>query len=279
MADSATSVVEIIQGGFARMPAAIFAGLFLALVAIGLKASLAGWRSTHILLLVARTPALDVGSDRGAAIGRIVKIHGAAESAQPADLDPVLWQHSVRSTGKSSRTRLTKAVPIVVHTAAGPCLVDARRAEVVPSRSDTDHAMFDRDRYTVDKAILRGDEVFAIGRLGSPSAADRAGSASSGASTSTCELRRTWGLMLLSGASERNVSVLYAMWLAVQLPLAALCLLLAVWGARIHLSTYPTTPPGTRASFFEALRSIPLENDPGVEMEMRRDRSGQPRLP
>lgn len=118
MENSATPVVQILQGGFARMPAAIFAVLFLALMFIGLKASLAALRSTRILMLVARTPAFDVGAG-------------------------------------GYRTRFTRVGPIMVHTASGLCLVDTRRAEVVRSRSDVRTEFLDSNRYTVNKARFR----------------------------------------------------------------------------------------------------------------------------
>ncbi len=254
------------------MPAAIFAGLFLILLGIGLWASRSAWRSARILALVARTPAVDVAAG-GAGV---VKIRGEAQPADPENHYPVLWQDNRRSWGGGLRTSTTMFVPIAVHTPSGDCIVDMRRAEVMPTRVEIAEEMFSRDQYTVDKEIRRGDPVFAIGRLRPLRAAP---GGAGGTSVAACELRPSWGLMLLSGAVERHVSIYYGMWLAVQLPLAVVCLLLAIWGGRIHLGMYPATPPGVRASFLEALRNFPLENDPGGEIEMRREQSEQSIVP
>lgn len=76
-------VVSILQGEFARMPAAIFAGVFVALMVIGLWASMAAWRSARILVLVARTPGFNLSSGPAAAAGSVVKIHGVAQPEIP----------------------------------------------------------------------------------------------------------------------------------------------------------------------------------------------------
>lgn len=108
-------------------------------------------------------------------------------------------------------------------------------------------------------------------------AAWRSASANGAAARSTsCRLRPSWGLLLVSGVSERDAAVLHALWLAAQLPLAVGCLVLALWGGRVHLSTYPGTPAQVRAGFAEALMTFPLENDPGLELEVRQERAAAP---
>lgn len=264
-----TPVLAILQAGFARMPAAIFAGLMLALLGIWLWAGLATWRSARVLYLLARTPLGTLGTLASNATG-VVKLRGAAQPLHADDPSPVLWQQSLRRWGNGQRTRATRAEPFVLQTNTGDCELAPRGAVVVPSYYHADHAMFDRDRYVVDKAIMRGDELFAIGRVAAASANGAA------ARSTSCRLRPSWGLLLVSGVSERDAAVLHALWLAVQLPLAVGCLVLALWGGRVHLSTYPGTPAQVRAGFAEALMTFPLENDPGLELEVRQERAASP---
>lgn len=250
-----SELIELIAFGFIVVPPAVFLVL-----CIGLLAALAWlgalvWRSARIIHATDHAPLVDSASQ----LPGLVKLVGTAEPTPRRGQEPsIVWQKSVSSReGGSGLRRRTSSVTggtFRIVDAKGHCIVDAGRAQVVPTtRQMEGEVVFQEgDHYRTRAEIRRGDRLFALGRL------HRRGDPSKRARSVACELRPAEGVLLVSGANERHVKILYGIWLVVQLPPALVCLALIVIGPSAHLSEYPAGDYGRLVSFVEMLIAHPL---------------------
>jgi hypothetical protein len=77
---------------------------------------------------------------------------------------PIVWLSRSRRSGSASST-LTSTANFSIHDAHGVCAVDTRKATILPSSSVAHEGFLDKSRSSVEKALYRGDPVFALGQL------------------------------------------------------------------------------------------------------------------
>lgn len=241
---------------FTQLPPVAFVAAGVVLLAIGVWASHATWRSYRILDAVANAPLGDLRSTAGG----WVKLRGTAQplAAKPGQIPSgIVWYKRHSMWGSDSSTLVTTDT-ILIQDDYGICAVDSEKAEIRPTTHETSRAFLDRSRSTTVQIIRTGDPLFAIGEL------RRNPLSLSGASTPHCELTRSGGVLLVSGSPERSVKIHYRLWLLVQLPLALLCCGLLAFAALIHIGSYPPSRGSSVRTFIESLRTTPLLSEPGV---------------
>jgi hypothetical protein len=136
--------------------------------------------------------------------------------------------------------------------------VRSQDARLVPTESREDHAFLDRSTFSITRTIRSGDALWAIGRP------ERAATPDSGEVRKTFRLQRSAGVLLVSGRPEREVMVIYGLWLAIHAVLALACCGLLAWAALRHIYTYPPCAGGQLRTFVHTLVAAPFTAEPGV---------------
>lgn len=268
MSEDLQRAFYMFAGLFAGMPPAVFVLVSLLLFALTLYAGYHALHSVRIVVAVASAPLTDLNSRTSG----LAKLRGTAQPASaPARSSPssVVWYSRTHREGSKSST-LTTTDNFLIEDGYGRCAVDVAKAVIVPSQSESTHAFLDKSRVTDEKVIRAGDPVFALGELkfGLPPLAD--------IPTVQCQLAKIGGVMVVSGDSEKNVKVLYSLYVLVLAPLTLLCTGALAFGIFIHLGSYPPSKGSVIKTFIESLRETPWESDPGLERQLRDETGTNP---
>ena len=250
-------MARVFAGLFAPMPPAVFVVVGLALLTVTLWLTHLAWHSYRVVSAVANAPLADLRSPSAG----LIKLRGTAEpppapAGQPAS--SIVWYSRSSRSGSNSST-LTTTQNFLIRDEHGACGVETARAEIVPTRSVSDHAFLDRSRTTSEQVIHAGDPVFAVGEL------RRDLPALAGLPDGHCQLSRSRGVLLVGGSTERYVTVLYVLWASVYSLLGLLCFGVLAVGAWAHVSSYPPTAGSAVRTFFDSLRATPLKSEAGLQ--------------
>lgn len=259
MGDNPPPIFGIIAMGFMNMAPAVFMIVSTVLLLLSLWLVRQTWRSVRILYGTTLAPVSDLHSaPRG-----LVKLRGTADAPAPPGMGPpgIVYQeikHSNSSGGGYSSSTLRSTGWVLVTDGAQSCALDLKRATVMPTASEMQHAFLNRDRWSSNGIIHRGDAVFALGRVqpGPPKG--------TGAPATSCTLRPVSGVLLYSGLREGGVQFIYAVYLLIQTTLTILVATVLVWGALIHVGSYPEGVRGGFFTFWDALRATPFEPGAGL---------------
>lgn len=239
------------------MPPAVFVAVGLVLLTVALWLTLLAWHSYRVVSAVANAPLADLRSPSAG----LIKLRGTAEpppapAGQPAS--SIVWYSRGSRSGSNSST-LTTTQNFLIRDDHGSCAVETARAEIVPTRSVSEHAFLDRSRTTSEQVIHAGDPVFAVGELRRdlPEVA--------GLPKIHCRLSKSGGVLLVAATTERHVKVLYVLWSSVFSLLGLLCFSALAVGAWAHVSSYPPTAGSAVRTFVDSLRATPLKSEPGLE--------------
>ncbi len=258
MGDNPPPIFGMLAVGFMNMAPAVFMIVSSVLLLLSLWLARQTWRSIRILHGTTLSP---VSDPRSAPRG-LVKLKGTAEAPAPPGQSPpgIVYQEITRSNSSGSRSRSTLRSTGWVLLAQGDehCAVELKRAKVVPTAGEMSHAFLDRDRWSSSGIIHRGDPIFALGRVepGAPRA--------QGAPEATCTLRAVSGVLLYSGTSEGGVRFTYSVYLLIQAVGTLLVSTALIWGALIHVGSYPSGARGSLFTYWESLRSTPWEYQAGL---------------
>lgn len=248
---------DMLAAAFMALSPALFVAVFIVLLGGLLWVLRQAWRKLRIVRAVTSAPLVDL---RSTAAG-LVKIRGTAQPPAPKPgqaASSIVWYSRRRRSGSHTST-LTTTDNFVIRDAHGVCAVNTNKTSILPSASLATEGFLDKSRSSVEKALYAGEAVFALGEL------RRDLPALAGVGHAPCQLARVGGVLLVSGASEREAKVLHGLWFLVQAPLALLGLGLLVFGTWAHVMGYPPGDHGPAATFVEALRSTPWKGEAGPD--------------
>lgn len=236
------------------LPASIFAGVSVLLLALTLWVSRPAQRHLRIIRTVTSAPLV---SANGTAEG-LVKVRGRAEPASGHDPASTVYHESSRTTRARGRSSSRTTGFIYVADETGACAVNTEHAKVFTLRGEVkDDGMFESRNWSAWGEIRTGDPVFALGALRrqAPRGAARPGVG--------CELVPARGILLYSAVPEHHVQITHGIWLALSsLPLLALVALLGLT-VQGHIRAYPPGERGRVAAFLETLVRDPMRLEPG----------------
>jgi len=248
---------DMLVAAFMALSPAVFVAVFAILLGLLLWALRQALRNLRIVQAVAKAPLVDLRST----VAGLVKIRGTAHPPEPRPgraPSSIVWYSRHRRSGNNTST-LSTTDNFVIRDAHGDCAVNTGKTTILPAASLATEGFLDKSRSSVERALYTGDAVFALGalRFGLPPL--------SGVAHARCQLVRSSGVLLVSGASEREAKVLHTLWFIVQAPLALLCLGLLGFGTWAHLIGYPPGNDGSAATFLEALRTTPWKGEAGPD--------------
>lgn len=227
MADTLQRLLQLLAALFAESPLPVAVLVSVVLLGVTLWAASAARHSFRILRALAKAPLADLGSD---ATG-LVKVRGTAQPPPaPPGFSPATQVWHRRRTRDGSRGTTTATVGrFLIQDDHGVCAVDAEEAVVVATTHQTRTAFMNSSRSVSDESIRAGDSLTALGELRRdlPAPPDVGGV--------RCQLKRSGGVLLVSGAPERQVKVLFGLWFAVQFPIALAGSCVLAFGALVQL--------------------------------------------
>lgn len=256
MSDLRIRVMNALGTLFLSMSPAVFVATVACLFALTIWAGQHAWVSARIFWGSGNAP--EVALDSGAT--GLVKVRGTAQPRPPApgfDPSSIVFAESHRRTSSQSATSSRTVGDVLILTERGACTLNVDHAEVVPTTSESSHAFMDRSQIRSSGEIRRDDPVFALGALQSAAP----GSVAAGP---RYELRPVGGVLLLSGVPEREVRILFGIWLTLQGPAALLLTAILLFGTWVHITSYPPGDLGSVRTFLETLRRAPLGAEPGI---------------
>ncbi len=239
---------------------AVFLAVSLALVALVVWAGGHVRRSMRVLHALSHAPLADTRSTTPG----LVKLMGAAKPPPPPPGQseaPIVWSESQRSssTGGFRTGSGTISVGFIrIADEHGACAVDVQRARMVGTTSTSEHSGLQPRVRSSSAQIARDDPVFALGELhqGAPRGLDP--------SSARCTLHPNGGVLLVSGAPERQVRALYGLYMPLQVAGAAFGLFLLATTVRGHLQSYPPGGMASARTFATALSRTPFRWEPGL---------------
>lgn len=257
MPDARHPMIELMASWFLGWSPLVFLCVTIALSVLTIWTGRSAWISLRILVATASAPVAQLGSPSSG----LVKLRGTAQPppAPPGYVESsTVWRETMSRGGGSLGTTSRTVGHVRIQTPAGICRVDLAKAKVVPTVSSTESEFLDRSRWKSFGEIRSGDPIFALGALHSSD------SNAGGVPEALGELRPVGGVLLISGAPEREVKVQFGIWLLLQGPAAILLATLLVWGSWIHMTSYPPGGIGSIRTFVETLAERPFEGYPGV---------------
>lgn len=192
---------------------------------------------------------------------------GSDHASSTLTSTPYVWcvyeKFDSRSIVGMGRSGSYSVSPILVRDATGECVVDPQQAVVVPTlvKGRSDRHMFNDSTSQIERLILPGDPVVAIGEL--RSVKERV---DPGAPASYRLLKPKGGVLLVSGKSERRTLLRFRLLFWPAAAAAALCALIGMRGLIVHVESYPAP---SLAQYFDVLLTRPGMSYPGPQTEAK----------
>lgn len=236
---------------------AVIIAFTLAALMLAFYSGYKGLQGYRILDAIAHAPLADLRSNAAG----LVKLRGTAQPP-PAQSgkspSSIIWYSRSTRSGSSSST-LTTTDNFLLQDNYGVCAVDSAKANIEPTVSESSHAFLNSSNTRTEEVIHANDPVFAIGEI------RRDLPPLAGIPAVDCQLAKSGGVLLFSGASERDVKVLYRLWLAVQMAGVVLCLALAVFCAMVYIEKYPPAEGSAADRALVFLLRVPPQGATGGE--------------